>query len=121
MMSGVALFFTFIKSMIIYFLLRAVIVDIFNIITNLNDGQNCEGECVEQFFTMASVLHKDNRLDLINVTDILTFCTIILSMVYFLVFRRAQYKIYCIIDEKNQTEDDYSIFVEDIPVLNFPT
>ena len=70
---------------------------------------------------MASVLHKDNRLDLINVTDILTFSTIIVSMVYFSIFRRVQYKIYCIIDDKNQTEDDYSIFVEDIPILNFPT
>jgi hypothetical protein len=29
-------------------------------------------------------------------------------------------EIYDIIDDKNQTQDDYTIFVENIPILDFP-
>ena len=36
-------------------------------------------------------------------------------------YRKVQYRMYEIIDAKNQTQDDFSIFVENIPILNFPT
>ena len=35
-------------------------------------------------------------------------------------YRRLQYKMYDKIDKENQTQDDFSIFVENIPILNFP-
>ena len=118
--SGVALFFTFIKCLILFFIIRGLVVDGFNIITNLIEGKSCSGECVHQFFTKASIFHKDDRDDLINTTDLLAFITIFVSIIYFTIYRRVSYHIYNVIDEKNQTEDDYTIFVEDIPILSFP-
>ena len=114
------MFFTFIKGLILFFLIRGLVLDGFNIVTNLIEGNSCKGECVQQFFTKASIFHKDDRKDLINTTDLLAFITVLVSIIYFTVYRRIQYQIYNVIDEKNQTEDDYAIFVEDVPILNFP-
>ena len=119
--SAAALFFTFIKSLILYFILHFIVIDAFNLITNLSDGRNCVGDCSSQLFSYASIIYKFNRKDLINVTDALSLVTVILSIVYFLFYRAVQYQVYCIIDKDNLTEDDYSILVEDIPILNFPS
>jgi len=52
--------------------------------------------------------------------DILNFSVIILSIPFFLIYRKIQYTIYSDIDWEHQTEDDYAIFIENIPTLDFP-
>ena len=118
--SSVGLFFTFIKYLVIMLLLRFVTVDCFNLLSNLLGGDYCEKECSQQFWTFASILYKTNREDLILSTDVLSLVTILFLIAYFLAYRKFQYKMYEVIDIKNQTQDDFTIFVENIPVLNFP-
>ena len=118
--SSVAFFFTFIKYLIIMFVIRFAIVDSYNLFSNLINGKYCTENCTGNFWSYASLIYKSNREDLIVVTEILSFVSIVFMIIYFLVYRRFQYTMYDSIDKTNQTQDDYSIFVEYIPILNFP-
>jgi hypothetical protein len=51
--------------------------------------------------------------------DILCLLIVIGSIVFFILYRKLQYKIYDSIDSENQTQDDYTILVENIPILDF--
>jgi hypothetical protein len=51
--------------------------------------------------------------------DILCLLIVIGSIVFFIFYRKLQYKIYDSIDSENQTQDDYTILVENIPILDF--
>ncbi len=53
------------------------------------------------------------------ILDILNLATVILSLLFFNAFRQVQYKLYDKIDATKQTQDDYSLFITDIPVLDF--
>lgn len=120
MSSSVAFFFTFIKYVVIMFCLRFIIVDSFNLFSNIFNGSYCREDCSSQFWSYASLIYKYNREDLMLITDILSFVCIIILLPFFLFYRRLQYNMYDIIDNSNQTQDDFSIFVEYIPVLDFP-
>lgn len=52
--------------------------------------------------------------------DILNLVTIILSIIFFSFYRKRQYEIYDSIDANFQTQDDYTLFVEGIPILDLP-
>ena len=54
------------------------------------------------------------------ITDILLLAVTVILMFYFLGYRRIQYSMYDKIDKEKQTQDDFTIFVENIPILNFP-
>lgn len=107
--------------MIILMAIRFLVVDIFNLMTNLVSGNFCYSKCSSEFWSLASLIHKYDRKDLVNVTDILSFVTIIVLFVYFMMVRKLLYTLYCNIDQNNQTEDDFTIIVENIPILDFPS
>ena len=54
------------------------------------------------------------------ITDILSFVIVVLLVIYFLIYRKFQYRMHGILDACSQTQDDFSILVENIPILNFP-
>lgn len=121
------MFFSFVKMLIIYLLMRVIVVDGFNVITNISFGNKCELEnslgdhlCAKSFFTLTSAYNKINREDMIDVLDILNLITIVLSIIFFLIYRKRQYEIYDSIDTNQQTQDDYSILIENIPILDLP-
>ena len=112
-MSGVAMFFLFVKMLILYMLLRCLFVDVFNLVTNINEGIGKESKWI-----YLSIMNKRNDDEFVKINDILSFITVAFSVAYFLAFRKIQYLTYHKIDLSNQTADDYTIFVEEIPVLN---
>lgn len=124
LLSGVSLFFSFIKMLIVYLLFRAIFTDVFNMVSSYIAGKHCRefSDCQESLFTSTSGYNKyrSDRHDLIIALDVLNLVTIILSIPFFLAYRRMQYKLYDEIDAVKQTEDDYTLFIENIPILNFP-
>lgn len=51
--------------------------------------------------------------------DLLCLIVVIGSIIFFILYRKIQYTIYDKIDAEHQTQDDYTIFVENIPILDF--
>jgi hypothetical protein len=43
---------------------------------------------------------------------------VVLSIVFFLIYRKIQYRIFDQIDIGVQEQDEYTIFIENIPVLD---
>lgn len=48
--------------------------------------------------------------------NILNNVMVIISILFFYLYRRYQYKIYGMLDVHNLTQDDFTVFVENIPV-----
>lgn len=120
LISCVAFFFTFIKFLVLLLIARILILDIFNIVTNLFNGDFCEDKCSKQLWSLASIIHKNNRADLVHITNILVLVVCVVKVILFICYRSFQYSMYDKIDYQNQTQDDFSIFVENIPILDFP-
>jgi hypothetical protein len=56
----------------------------------------------------------------IMIVDILNLVGIVLTIFFFAYNRRRQYKLSSLIDSETQNEADYTIFVSNIPLLEFP-
>lgn len=64
--------------------------------------------------------YKDSpKQSLFKIENILCLIVVVLSIVYFIIYRKIQYNIYEAIDAEHQTQDDYTLFVENIPVLDY--
>lgn len=118
--SGASMFFTFIKMTIVYLLLRFIITDGFNLVTNFlatycNDSTH---ECEDNSFARASIFNKvtpEGDSD-VMIVDILNLVTVVFSIIYFLVYHKYQSQIYSLLDSSAHTQDDYTVFVQNIPV-----
>lgn len=64
-----------------------------------------------------SSYNKINEENLVYVVDVLNLITIILSMVFFNLYRKVQYKMDNLINGSQHTQDDYTLFLKDIPIL----
>jgi hypothetical protein len=49
------------------------------------------------------------------VLDLLNLASIVCSIIFFFYYRKEQYEIYKMVEISNVSQDDFSIFVEDIP------
>jgi hypothetical protein len=49
--------------------------------------------------------------------DILTLAAVVLSIIFFFFYRRYQFTIYNEIDRRYYTQDDFTIFIENLPVF----
>ena len=63
-----------------------------------------------------SSYNKINEENLVYIVDVLNLITIILSMVFNL-YRKVQYKLENLINESQHTQDDYTLFLKNIPIL----
>ena len=109
---------------ILYFSLRFLISDGFNLFTNYKFGTNClestKSQCQAAIWNYASVLNLQGNEHYLFIQDILTLATIVLSIIFFFIYRKQQYRFNEEIDKNRQTEDDFTIFVSNIPLLDFP-
>jgi hypothetical protein len=55
----------------------------------------------------------------VYILDLLCLIVVIGSIVFFILYRKIQYQISDYIDAENQTQDDYTILVEGIPILDY--
>jgi hypothetical protein len=120
--SGVSLYFTFVKMLILYLSFRFLLTDSFNLISSISSGEYCgtyANLCNGYFTSLASSYNKALQFNILKVVDVLNLITVILSIIFFNFYRKIQYRIYSIVDYSQHTQNDYTIFLSDIPILFF--
>lgn len=58
---------------------------------------------------------------MILIQDILSLAVIVLSVVFFFLYRKRQYNKAKVLNDRNQVEEDYTLLVENIPLIDFPS
>ena len=122
--TSATLFFSFIKMAICYSIIMFLVCGLFNLLTSL-DGNYCVKHpkiCTKSVFELISTYNKHmdpKERIMLEIQNILCLVSVILSIIFFTYYKKMRSKIYDIIDDKNQTQDDYTIFVENIPILDF--
>jgi len=120
--SGVSMYFTFVKMVILYLALRFLIADLFTIIVSTGgsycanyNSLNPNNPCT---FTVSGYnLKSSSSQQYLNVLDILNFVLTILSMIFFIVYRRVFFKLQNWLDYNDVSQEDFSVLVENIPIL----
>lgn len=121
--AGSTMFFTFIKLIIVYLLVRLLIVDSFNIITNLISYASLDQNSREAFkinlFAQFSIYSKQasEQNNLVFILDILNLTAVVVSIVLFYFIRKYQINIFELVDSSNLTQGDYTVFVQKIPIM----
>ena len=106
-----------------YLILRFLIVDIYTIIVTtkgnfcaLYDSTHLTQRCT--LFISGYNLKNSADSGYLNIIDILNLVLTIVSMVYFSIYRRITYKLQNWLDYNDISQEDYSVLVENIPVLS---
>jgi hypothetical protein len=120
--SGVSMYFTFVKMVVLYLALRFFIVDLFTIIVSIGGGYctayaaaHVNNPCA---FTISGYNLKtaaDQKY--LNFLDILNLVLTIFSIVFFNVYRKVFFKLQNWLDYNDISQEDFSVLVEDIPIL----
>ena len=115
------MYFLFIKAVIIYLTLRLLIFDIANIIFSMNGHycpsvQNSTDACA---FTNISGYNLNTLQDqkALDYLDYFNLGLTILSIIYFYFNRKHQASLMNWLDRSDISQKDFSILVEDIPLL----
>lgn len=110
---------------ILYFICRFLVCDGFNLLTNIILGKYCnddnQTECEPILWNMISIYNKKDNQKFIFIQDILSLVFVLLSVVFFFLYRKSQYSKAQLLNNKNQVEEDYTILVENIPLIDFPS
>ncbi len=92
--AGSAMFFSFIKMVVVYLLMRFLLSDCYNLVTNIL-STNCDMPeniqiCKDNIVARYSSYNKGTLNDepFLYVVDILNLVTIVLSIIFFLYYRR---------------------------------
>lgn len=97
------MFFSFIKMAIIYLLIVFLVCGIFNLFTSI-DGNYCVKHtklCEKNIFEMISAYNKyldKSKSEMLKIENILSLCVVVLSIIFFIIYRKIQYDIYQEID-----------------------
>jgi len=112
------MFFTFIKMSIIFLLLRFLITDLYNLISSTTATYCIDNPDKCSSLSNLSTFNKNTSRDegMVNVVDILNLISVLASIVFFIIYRRYQFRIYCIVESTSFSQDDYTLFVENIPI-----
>ncbi len=90
------MYFTFIKMAIFYLIIRFLVFDVYTILVSSN-GNYCEGKAVTAepcAYTVSGFNLKANENQMaLGALDILSLAFTIISIVFFLIFRKQQYKL----------------------------
>ena len=99
------MYFSFIKMIILYFFLRFLICDGFNLITSYIYGNYCDSktDCQPALWNYASMVNNKNQKQFIQIQNILNLATIVLTILFFFFYRKGQYNLNKAIDKNQQT------------------
>jgi hypothetical protein len=112
----VALYFYFIKTLVIFVLLHTITHALYNLLSSDIAGTYCqkiEG-CKSQIWTKTAISNKYNRQDLINIVNILDLVAIIVSIAYFGFSRRYFYQVSQNIDRSSVSQGDFTLMINNI-------
>lgn len=107
--------------MFVFFVLRFFILDLYSIYfdwgqnscRHLNDWVNCP----KTIFTRLATLRRVEGEHSLFTFDLVNLAFVVLSIVYLIYCENHLHTVYHSVANTIQTEDDYSIFVFNIPVL----
>lgn len=119
--SGASLFFTFIKMGIVYLGMLFVISNLYPAHTSYFTDEYCrmsQEHCGDSWFIRFSPVKfsKTNYGYNYDIMNILNVIMIGVSIAYFIYYRRYQYEIYGMLDLHNETQDDFTVIVKDMPM-----
>lgn len=107
-----------------YLLIRFLIIDAFALVTNIV-GQYCsnvdQNKCDFTLWNQLSTMNKNDNSTFVLIHDILSLVLIVVSILFFFLYRRKQYTKAKALNDRNQVEEDYTILVENIPLIDFPS
>ena len=112
------MYFLFLKILILYTVLVFLVAGAFNAITNYTVSCDENGEeCESNIFIMSSIFSKTTAGDSANIqiVDILHLVTVCISIVFCGLCQKYQFAVFNEIDRKIYTQQDYTIFVDNIP------
>jgi hypothetical protein len=78
------------------------------------------GETCSSLVSGYNLKHPANQSDL-NGIDILNLVLTVISIVYFLFYRKLAYRLQIWLDYNDVTQDDFSILIENIPSFLYQT
>ncbi len=108
----------------LYAILVFILCGSFNLLTSF-DGNYCHKHakvCTESIFELISTYNKHEDLRqrmMLKIQNILCLIGVVGSIIFFMVYKKIRYDIYLAIDASHQTQDDYTLFIENIPILDF--
>lgn len=115
------MFFSFLKGTLLYLFLISLISSIFSLIVNLlshsNTCNNDDKTCAELW---VNLFVRADSADSYLIEDILFDVTILVAIIYFFVYRNMQNNLQKFMNEKHMTEDDYTVLISNIPLIDFP-
>lgn len=113
---------------IIYLTLRFIIADGFNLFSNWRGGDcgSLKGPltyiCEPTLAMVSSIGNKFTDYPTLRRVDFLNMIAIIASCAFFAIYRFIQFKEYIRHDLSDQTQDDFSLYIRNIPIaMNDPT
>lgn len=120
MHTDIILFFSFIRTLIIYLVIHLLISDLYNLMTNMA-GEACGSghliNCPKSFLTLMATTNKIGHKTPLQMLDIFNLVLVLVSILYFAFIRRLEYQKYNFYENELQTEDDFAVFVTGIPIL----
>ncbi len=106
---------------IYYLIMRFLICDAYNMWTSYH-GHFCKEnpkQCTGDYNSYLSGYNKHTHQDagLVNIVDYLNIAVTIGSIIFFYFCRKHQYRVNCILDHRDISQDDFSILVEQVPLF----
>ena len=115
------MYFAFIKAVIIYLIIRMLIFDSANIYFSIS-GHYCHSVSKESdncsYTTISG--YNLNHLEDTQALNILDYCSLgltIISIIYFIWYRKKQARMINWLDRNDKSQQDFSLLIEDIPLF----
>lgn len=119
--TDTSLYFYFAKMVIVYLLMKLLVVDAWVFYASFQ-GQFCNhlfsktGASCNYTYSGYNLKATQNQT-LLNYLDLAALAFTILSIVFFLIFRKKLAKMQDWLDFNETTEDDFTVLIEDIPAF----
>ena len=119
------MYFLFVRTCILYLAMRLLLADGYSFYINWI-GKQCGnplianmGSCIMTKYTRGSIVNSVSGDSKYRLQSILNLIAILGSILCFMFFRKQHYESYIMQDLSEQSQDDYSLFVKNIPVAIF--
>lgn len=122
--TDASLYFIFVKMVILYLVLKLLVLDAFTLYSSMHGNYCTQLHLANPKHLCAYSLSGYNlnsaaNQAAINTIDVLALAFTLLSIIFFLIFRKQLGKIRDWLDFSVVTQDDFAVLVEDIPKFIF--
>lgn len=120
--ASICLYFTFVKMLITYMIVRFLMLDLYNIVTSFK-GRFCTFMSADSFylgqyctsFTLGPLAnlskHAKTTLQTSTVLAYLSLTFVVLSIAYFIWYEHYAYNLYYYLENNQVTQDDFTVLI----------